>query len=54
MGAEFHDASFMQYGDAVGVADGGDPVRDKDGRTSSHDLAKVVQDFFFGVGIDAR
>ena len=37
----------------VGVADGGDAVGDEDGGASLHDLAEMVEDFVFGVGVDA-
>jgi len=35
----------VQYGDAVGVADGGNAVGDEDGGASLHDFAEVVEDF---------
>ena len=53
MGAEFDDASLVEDGDAVGVADGGDAVGDEDGGASAHDFAEMVEDFIFGVGVDA-
>ncbi len=53
MGAEFDDASLVEDGDAVGVADGRDAVRDEDGRASVHDLAQVVEDLVFGVRVHA-
>jgi hypothetical protein len=43
----------VQDGDAVGVADGGDAVRDEDGGASAHDVAQVVEDPVFGVRVDA-
>src|ERR1035438_3729954 len=43
----------MEDGDAIGVADGGDAVGDEDGGASAHDFAEMVQDFVFGVGVDA-
>jgi hypothetical protein len=53
VGAEFDDASLVENGDAVGVADGGDAVRDEDGGASAHEIAQVVENFVFGVGVDA-
>ena len=53
MGAEFDNASLVQDGDGVGVADGGNAVGDEDGGASAHDFAQVVEDFVFGVGVDA-
>ena len=45
--------ALVEDGDAVGVADGGDAVGDEDGGASVHEVAKVVEDFVFGVGVDA-
>ena len=53
VGAEFYDASLMEDGDAVGVADGGHAVGDEDGGASAHDFAEMVEDFIFSVGVDA-
>ena len=53
MGAVFDDASLVEDGDGVGVADGGNAVGDEDGGASAHDFAEVVEDFVFGVGVDA-
>ena len=53
MGAQFYDASLVEDGDAVGVADGGDAVGDEDGGASAHDFAEMVEDFIFGVSVDA-
>ena len=53
MGALFHYASLVEDGYGVGVADGGDAVRDEDGSASLHDFAKVVEDFVFGMGVNA-
>ena len=44
----------MENGDAVGVADGGDAVGDEDGGASAHQVAEVVEDFVFSVGVDGR
>src|ERR1700686_5683594 len=43
----------MQYGDAVGIAPGGDAVRDENGRTAAHDVAQMIENLGFGVGVDA-
>ena len=53
VGAEFDDAAGVQDGDAVGVADGGDAVGNEDGGAAAHYVAQVVEDFVFGVGVDA-
>src|SRR5579859_3758461 len=53
MGPQLHDSSCVQHGNSVRIADGGDAVRDKDSRTALHDLAQVVQDLFFRVGVHA-
>ena len=42
-----------EHGDAVGVAHGGDAVRDEDGGAALHDLAQVIEDALFGLGVDA-
>src|SRR5208283_564862 len=51
--AEFHDASLVQHRNAVGLAHGGDAVRNKDGSAALHHLSQMIQDFVFGVGVDA-
>ena len=53
MGTEFDDASAVQDGNAVGVADRGDAMRDEDGGAAAHDIAQMVQDLVFGMRIDA-
>ena len=54
MGAAFGDAAFVEQEDDVGVAHGGDAVRDDDRRPLPHHAAQPRQDLFFGVGIDRR
>ena len=49
----FYDASLVQDGDRVGVADGGSAVGDEDGGAPAHDFAEMVEDFVLGVGVDA-
>src|SRR5208337_2526690 len=51
--ALFYDASLVEDGDGVGVADGGNAMGDEDGGASAHDFAEMVEDFIFGVGVDA-
>src|ERR1700722_2079228 len=51
--AQFHDASFVQYSDAVGLANGRDAVRNKDGCAALHYFAQMIQDLVFGVSVDA-
>src|SRR5450755_2177957 len=53
MSAKFDNSSPVKDGDAVGVADGGDAVGDKDSRASAHDFPQMVEDFVFGLGVDA-
>src|ERR1700687_2783864 len=43
----------MQYGDTVGIADGGDAVRDENGRAAAHDVAQMIENLVFGVSVDA-
>src|SRR6266403_990978 len=43
----------MEDSDAVGIADGGNAVGDEDGGASAHDFPQMVEDFVFGVGVDA-
>jgi hypothetical protein len=47
----FHDLAVVQHGDAVGVAHRRNPVRDEDGGPPLHDLAQMVQDAIFGLGV---
>ena len=51
--ARLHDAPIVQHGNAVGVAHRGNTVGDEDGGPSLHYFAQVIQDFVFGVGVDA-
>src|SRR4051812_44723568 len=51
---QLDDAPAVQHRDAVRIADGGDAMRDKDGRTAQHHLAEMLEDLLLGVGIDAR
>src|SRR6202023_3675292 len=53
VGAYFYDASLVKDGDRVRVADGGNAGGDEDGRASAHDLPEMVEDFVFGMGVDA-
>ena len=39
---------------AVGIADGGDAVRNEDRGAAAHDLAQMIQDLVFRVRVDAR
>ena len=43
----------MQDGDLVRITHGGNAVRNEDGGAILHDLAQVVQDLVFGLGVDA-
>src|SRR5579862_2872825 len=53
MRAGFDDASVVKYGDAVGVAYGGDAMRNEDRGAALHHFAEVVENFIFSVGVDA-
>src|SRR3954462_12097310 len=53
VGPVLDDASTMQHGDAVRAADSADAVRDQDSGPSAHQLAQVIQDALFGVGVHA-
>src|ERR1700685_422028 len=51
--AQFDDASAVQHGDAIGVADGRNAMRNEDRGAPLHYVAQVVEDFIFRVSIDA-
>src|SRR5579864_2251697 len=51
--AQLHDAPFVQHRNTVGVAHGGDTVRDEDSSAPVHDLAQVVENFFLSIGVYA-
>jgi len=53
MGTGFHDAAIVQNGDLIGVANGGDPVRNENGSSSLHDFAQVIQNLIFGMRVHA-
>ena len=53
MRAEFDNPSAVEHGDAVRIAHSRDTVRDEDGRSALHHIAKVVQDPVFGLCVDA-
>ena len=53
MGAEFYDLSMVKDSNTVGIAHGGDAVRNEDGGAPPHDFTEVVEDLVFGVGVDA-
>src|SRR6185437_2964916 len=42
----------VQHGDAIGVADSRNAMRDENRRPSLHHLAEVVQYLVFGLGVD--
>ena len=54
MRAAFDDASLFQNHDAVGVAHGGQPVRDDKGRASRHQRVHTVLHQFFRSRVDGR
>src|SRR5882762_1126773 len=51
--AQFDDTPAVQDGDTIGVANGRDSVGNEDGGPSLHDVPQVIENFIFGVGIDA-
>src|SRR4051812_19576932 len=52
--SQLYDAPAMQHRDPIRIANGGDAMRNKDGRAPQHDLAEMLEDLLFGVGIHAR
>ncbi len=53
MRTKFNDTPLVQYSDAIGIAHGRNAMRDKDGSSTLHDLAQVVEDLVFGMSIYA-
>lgn len=53
MSAEFDDASAMENGDAIGIADGGNAVGDENRGAAVHHIPQVVEDLVFRMGVDA-
>src|SRR5215467_1442568 len=51
--AEFDDASAVKDSDAVRVANRRNAMRDEDGRAAFHHVAQVIENFVFGLCIDA-
>ena len=51
--AEFGDAAGDEDGDLVGVAGGGDAVRDEDSGAAFHVSLEAAEDSLFCVGVDA-
>src|SRR5262245_11223947 len=49
VGSQLNHTAFVQYGDAVSIAHGGNAMGDKNGGTVAHDFAQVVEDFFFSI-----
>src|ERR1700757_3112405 len=43
----------MQHGDAVGIAHGGDAVRDEDSGAAAHHVPQMIENLVFGVSVDA-
>ena len=52
MGAAFDDLALLDDEDLVGAADGGEPVRDDEGRAALHEVAEAVLDHRFGLGVE--
>ena len=42
----------MEHGDAVGIAHGRDAVRNENRCASAHDLAQMIENLVFGLGVD--
>src|ERR1051326_8713881 len=53
MSTDFNDAPTVQHRNAIRIADGGNPMRDKNCRAAFHNSAQMIQDFVFGLGVDA-
>src|SRR5581483_7852194 len=51
--ARLHDTAVLEYHDAVGLADGRNPVRNQNYCPPPHHLRQVVQNALLGQGIDA-
>src|SRR5258708_28925995 len=43
----------MEHGDTIGIADRGNAVGDENRGAPVHHIAQVIENFIFGVGIDA-
>ena len=54
MRAPLDDATAMQHDDHVGIAHGGNTVRDEDGGPTHHEIAQLVENLVFGMRIHAR
>ena len=52
MGAALHDAAVLQHHDGIGVAHGGEAVRDDEGGPASHELVHGPGDDGLGAGVD--
>ena len=52
MGAALNDAPLLQYHDAVGIANGGQPVSDDEGGAALHQGIHTPLHQGFGAGID--
>src|SRR5215472_1684487 len=48
--SQFDDPALMQHRDAIGVAHCGNAMGDENRGAALHDLAQMVEDFFFSVG----
>src|SRR5262245_33935220 len=53
MRSQFDDPSLVQHGDAVGIANCRNTVRNENRRAPLHDLAQMIENLVFGMGIDA-
>jgi hypothetical protein len=51
--AAFDDASLFEHADEIGVAHGGDAVRDDETRALAHHAAQLREDFLFRVSVNA-
>src|ERR1700682_148829 len=53
VGAKFYDAAGVQYRDHVGLADGGNTMRNENRGPVLHDFAEMVEDFVLSVSVHA-
>ena len=52
MGTDFDDATTIEDDDPIGVACGGNPMRNKQRGLTAAKAFQLTQDVFFGFGVD--
>src|SRR5580693_2015774 len=53
MSTQLHDSSGVEDGDSVGVAHGRNPVGNENRGTALHNLAQMIENLVFRMGVDA-